>query len=303
MKTSVDATSSPSRMVARSIAVTLLVIPIFAISVAHTAELIQVQRYEDADEYLPAAERKNADGVRLYLRQQPGEETMTAISDRNVSIKVIAMIPDAAKAGVILFPGGSAQLSMNADDRLDRSFSFVSRSRDYYWSHGIATFLVDAPSDHVDRVGLTPAFRSTHEFAMDIRAVIAMIATKFNRPLHLVGHSLGAISVANAATMPDLPVASYTLVSPVYWYSDGSRLVTDTKYTKPVQIVENKDDACKSSHASGIEKLAKEISAPSIKVSWVIGGKNELGPPCSPFSRHSFIGAEDAAVKAIVESF
>ena len=275
MKTSVDATSSPSRMVARSIAVTLLVIPIFAISVAHTAELIQVQRYEDADEYLPAAERKNADGVRLYLRQQPGEETMTAISDRNVSIKVIAMIPDAAKAGVILFPGGSAQLSMNADDRLDRSFSFVSRSRDYYWSHGIATFLVDAPSDHVDRVGLTPAFRSTHEFAMDIRA----------------------------ATMPDLPVASYTLVSPVYWYSDGSRLVTDTKYTKPVQIVENKDDACKSSHASGIEKLAKEISAPSIKVSWVIGGKNELGPPCSPFSRHSFIGAEDAAVKAIVESF
>lgn len=265
--------------------------------------LKSVPRYDDADEYLPAAEKKNADGVRLYLKQQPEEETLTAISGRLVSIKVIARIPDGARAGVILFPGGSAQLSLTADDRLDRSFSFMSRSRDYYWPLGIATFLVDAPSDHVDKVGMTAAFRATDEFATDVRAVVTMIAKKFNGPLHLVGHSNGSIAVANAAAMPDLPIASYTLVSPVYRNSDGSRLVTGSKYTKPVQIVENKDDTCKSTHASGIDGLAKEISAPGVKVIWVNGGKNELSGSCGPFSRHSFIGVEGAAVKAIAESF
>jgi hypothetical protein len=270
---------------------------------AQSQTLKTVPRYDDADEYLPAAEKKNADGVRLYLKQQPGEETLTAISDRNVSIKVVARVPEGAKAGVILFPGGSAQLSMTGEDRLDRSFSFTSRSREYYWPLGIATFLVDAPSDHVDKIGLTTAFRATTEFATDIRAVVAMVAKKFNGPLHLVGHSNGAISVANAANIPDLPVVSYTLVGPVYRDSDGSRLVTDTKYKKPVQIVEHRDDTCKVTHASGIDGLAKAISAPSVKVAWIEGGKNILSGPCGPFSRHSFMGAEEVAVKAIAASF
>jgi hypothetical protein len=289
------------RYTSRSLVLVLALALLPVLAPAQT--LKSVPRYDDADEYLPSAERKNADGVRLYLKQQAEEETLTAISDRSVSIKVIARIPEGAKAGVILFPGGSAQLSMSPDERLDRSFSFMSRSRDYYWPLGIATFLVDAPSDHVDKVGLTAAFRTTQEFSTDVKAIVTMIAKKFSGPLHLVGHSNGSISVANAANIPDLAVASYTLVSPIYRYADGSKLVTGANYTKPVQIVENREDACKSTQASGIDGFAKEIKAPHVKVSWVDGGKNELSGPCGPFSRHSFIGVEEAAVKAIADSF
>ncbi|WP_143541600.1 hypothetical protein [Rhodoferax fermentans] len=261
--------------------------------------LITVPRYDDADEYLPEAEKKNVDGVRLFLKQQPGEETWTAISERRVSVKVIAHIPEAAKAGVIVFPGGSGQLSMTADDRLDRSFNFSGRSRSYYWPLGLATFLVDAPSDHLDKTGMTAKFRASPEFTTDMRAVISMIRQKFDKPLHAVGHSNGAIAVATVAAMQDLPISSYTLMGPNYGSTDT---VANTSYTKPVFIVENTEDTCKLSSASGIDALSKSINAPSMKVSWINGGKNILGGPCGPFSRHSFIGVEDLAIQAVAAS-
>ena len=146
---------------------------------AQDRALNSVPRYDDADEFLPPAEKKNVEGVRLFLRQQPDEETLTAISDRNVSIKIIARIPEGANSGVILFAGSTSVLSIGPDDKLDRSFTYVSRSRDYWWSRGFATFLVDAPSDHLDREGLTSYFRTTKEFAADMRAVIGLIAKKF----------------------------------------------------------------------------------------------------------------------------
>jgi len=265
----------------------------------HAQSLITVPRYDDADEYLPEAEKKNVDGVHLFLKQQPGEETWTAISERRVSVKVIAHIPETAKAGVIIFPGGSGQLSMTADDRLDRSFNFSGRSRSYYWPLGLATFLVDAPSDHLDKTGLTAKFRAGPEFATDMRAVISMIRQKFGKPLHAVGHSNGAIAVATVAAMHDLPLSSYTLVGPNYSSTDT---VANTSYTKPVFIVENSEDTCKLSNASGIDALSKSINAPSMKVSWIDGGKNILGGPCGPFSRHSFIGVENLAIQTVAAS-
>jgi pimeloyl-ACP methyl ester carboxylesterase len=267
--------------------------------ITHSQNLITVPRYDDADEYLPEAERKNVDGVRLFLKQQPGEETWTAISERRVSVKVIAHIPEAAKAGVIIFPGGTGQLSMTADGRLDRSFNFSGRSRSYYWPLGLATFLVDAPSDHLDKTGITAKFRASPEFANDIRAVINMISQKFDKPLHAVGHSNGAIAVATIAAMHNLPISSYTLMGPNYGSTDT---VANTNYTKPVFIVENTEDTCKLSSAAGIDALSKSINAPSMKVSWVDGGKNILGGPCGPFSRHSFVGVEDLAVQAVAAS-
>ncbi len=277
------------------LALTLALVPLLG----QSQTLISVPRYDDADEYLPAAERKNGDDVRLYLRQQAGEETWTAISERRVSIKIIAHIPDGAKAGVIIFPGGSGQLSMTADDRLDRSFSFSSRSRDHYWPLGLATFLIDAPSDHLDKAGMTTAFRASPEFATDMRAIMATINKKFDKALHAVGHSNGSIAVASLAAMPDLPVASYTLVGPNYV---STNTVAKTSYKKPVFIVASREDTCNYTNASGIDALAKSIDAPSVKISWVDGGKNILGGPCGPFSRHSFIGAEGIAVKAIAAS-
>jgi hypothetical protein len=260
-----------------------------------------VPRYDDADEYLPKAEARNSDKVRLFLKQQPNEETLTAISDRNVSIKVIANIsPDATK-GVVLFVGGSSVLSIGTDDKLDRSFNYTSRSRDYWWKLGFATFLVDAPSDRLDKDGINTAFRTSPEFAADMRAVFSTIEKKFDKPLFAVGHSRGAVAVAALAAMPDIPVASYILVSPVYRKSPGSELVSSVKYAKPVVIVENTKDGCDESAASGIADLPKRISAPSVKMIWIDGGKSPIGGYCGPFGFHSFFGFEQETVATIAK--
>jgi predicted esterase len=269
---------------------------------AQDKALITVPRYDDADEFLPSAEKRNTDRVKLVLKQQPGEETFTAISGRRVSIKIIAKMPDDSKAGVVLFVGGNSVLSMGADDKLERSFNFTSRSREYYWPHGFATFLVDAPSDHLDKEGLTPQFRNTPEFAEDIKAVIALISAKFKKPIYAVGHSNGAVATAALAAMPELPILSYTLVSPAHTQWPGMDLVAKAKYTKPVFIVENTRDECKYSSAGSIVGLAKSINSPSVVVSWVDGGKAPIGGPCGPFGFHSFFGAEQAAVEAIVKN-
>ena len=79
-------------------------------------------------------------------------------------------------------------------------------------------------------------------------------------------------------------------------------LVVKTKYAKPVFIVENKKDECKYSSAGTIDGLAKQISAPSVNVSWVEAGKPPIGGPCGPFGFHSFFGAERIAVEAIVKN-
>jgi hypothetical protein len=266
---------------------------------AQQPSLVSVPRYDDADEYLPAAEKKNTDGVRLFLRQQPGEETWTAISERNVSIKIIARIPDGAKAGVVLFVGGNSVLSIGADDRLDRSFNFTSRARDYWWSQGVASFLVDAPSDHLDKEGMTTKFRASKEFATDMRAVVGLVKQRFDKPLHAVGHSNGAIAVAAVARTPDLPFVSYSLVSPTHMKSPGSELVAATQYQRPVNIVQSKGDACVGSLASEAEGLKKSISAPRTSLIWVEGGKPPLGGACGPFSAHSFFGVEQLAIQTI----
>jgi hypothetical protein len=150
---------------AKAVLLFLAIALLASAAVAQDRVLKSVPRYNDADEFLPPAEKKNTEGVRLFLRQQPDEETLTAISDRNVSIKIIARIPEEANSGVILFVGGTSVLSIGPDDKLDRSFNYTSRSRDLWWSQGIATFLVDAPSDHLDREGLTPKFRTTYDMA------------------------------------------------------------------------------------------------------------------------------------------
>jgi hypothetical protein len=257
-----------------------------------------VPRYDDADEYLPQAVKRNREGARLFLRQIPEEVTLTATSDRNVSIKIIARIPDDAKIGVILLVGGTSVLSIGPDDKLDRSFNYTSRSRDFWWSQGIATFLVDAPSDHLDKDGVSPKFRATADFSTDMRAVIKLIAGKFDKPLHAIGHSNGAIAIAAVASLNEPAISSYVLVSPAYMALGGGEKITQVKYGKPVLIVEHRQDTCTASPASSVDRLAKSISAPEVNVVWLEGGMVPISGPCGPFSYHSFFGTEQLAVEA-----
>ena len=87
---------------------TLAFILAFLANLANAADPIQVPRYDDADEYLPTAQRKNKDNIRLLLQQQPGEILFKVLTPRNVTVDVIANVPADADTAVILLLGGTS---------------------------------------------------------------------------------------------------------------------------------------------------------------------------------------------------
>jgi hypothetical protein len=190
---------------------------------AWAADPVQVSRYDDADAYLPTAERKNRDGVRLFLRQQEGEQLFKVMTPRNVSVDVVARIPEGADIGVVLLLGGTSVLSI-VNDRLDRSFSFQPRSRDYWWANNMATFLVDAPSDRLGKDGIQDLWwRSGPEHAADLQAVLDAIGQRFPGPLVIQGHSNGAVSLANVASLKAPQVKAYVFSGPAHYKAGTPR--------------------------------------------------------------------------------
>jgi hypothetical protein len=109
------------------IASCLTVLPVAAPAQSDRPPPIQVPRYDDADEFLPTAQARNREGIRLVLPQQPGEILFKVLTPRNVTVDVVARYATSDVAAVILLPGGTGVLSI-VNDRLDRSFNFQSRS-------------------------------------------------------------------------------------------------------------------------------------------------------------------------------
>lgn len=259
------------------------------------AEIKAVERYDDADEYLPKAESRNATGLRLFLRQQEGEELFKVTTPRNVTVDVVARIPQGAEHGVVFLLGGTSVLSI-VNDKLDRSFSFQPRSRDAWWAQGFATFLVDAPSDRLGREGIQDTvWRSRGEHLQDLQAVLAAVSERFKGPLVLHGHSNGTASVANAAQLK-LPNVKAYLYSGASHLNQGVQLVHQVEHTAPVLFVQHKNDTCASSNYASFAILERSVHAPEKKTLLVGGGIAPMSGACGPFASHSFVGQEAQTV-------
>jgi len=262
-----------------------------ASAVAQTTMPIRVDRYDDADDYLPEMERKNTSGIRLFLRQQEGENLVKVLSPRNVTVDVIERIPESADFGVVFLLGGTSVLSIQ-NEKLDRSFSFHSRSRDYWWEQKAATFLVDAPSDRLDKAGIEDArWRSGRDHQVDLKAVLDSIALRFKGPLVVHGHSNGALSVANIAALNHPAVRAFVYSSGSH-YKRPTTIIYDTAHQAPVIFVQHKNDTCRVSATEVFEQFTERVKAPSKTVLVVDGGVAAMSGACGGFAPHSFVGME-----------
>lgn len=260
------------------------------------AQPLQVPRYDDADEYLPQAERSNKSGIRLFLRHQEGEELLKVTSPRNVTVDVIARIPPDAEFGVVFFLGGTSVLSI-VNERLDRSFSFQPRSRDTWWQQRFATFLVDAPSDRLGKAGIQDTvWRTGSDHARDLQAVLDEVARRFKGPLVLNGHSNGAVSLATAAQLQHPQVKAYMMSGAAHQQRGGER-IQQVEFTAPVLLVQHRNDTCRVSSHAAFEAWHKGIRAPLKKVLLVEGGIEAMSGPCGPFAPHSFVGQEASTIQ------
>lgn len=259
------------------------------------AEPIQVPRFDDADDYLPGAEKRNKDNIRLLLKQQEGEELFKVLTPRNVTVDVVAKIPKGADVAVVMLIGGTGVLSI-VKDRLDRSFSFQPRSRDYWWANSFATFLVDAPSDRLGKEGIQDAsWRAGPQHKTDLQAVLDEIGKRFSGPLVIHGHSNGAISLGNFATLNSSKVKAYVLTGPAH-YKASTEILRVVEYKAPVLLFQHVKDTCAVSTSKETEPFFSALKAQTKKLIWIDGGNDPISGPCGPFAYHSFFGTEKATV-------
>lgn len=262
------------------------------------AQPIQVPRYDDADDYLPNAQKRNKENARLFLRQQPTEEIFKVVSPRNVLVDVVANIPKDADVGVVIVLGGTGVLSI-VNDQLDRSFSFQPRTRDFWWLNNMATFVVDAPSDRLGKAGIQDSsWRAGADHRTDMKAVLDEITKRFKGPIVLFGHSNGAHSLGNMAGIENASVKAYLFSSPAH-FNNGSDALRQVSYKLPIIMVEHVKDACSVSPAKETQDFFTALKAEKKKLVWVEGGFDPISGPCGPFAQHSYFGVEKQTVDSM----
>jgi len=278
----------------------IILITLLAITCQTFAQPIKVNRFDDADDFLPKAEQRNKNKIRLFLRQQDEETLFKVTSPRNVTIDVISNVPANAEYGVIFLLGGTSVLSI-VNERLDRSFSFQPRSRDYWWKNKFATFLVDAPSDHLDKNGIGDTlWRTGKDHQADLQAVVLEIEKRFKMPLVIHGHSNGAISNANIAQLK-IPSVKAFIYSGSAFMGRGADILSRVEHTTPVLIIHHRSDRCSFSPSNGVANFVERLISPEKVTLWVEGGVDAMSGDCGPFAPHSFIGREEATINLAAE--
>lgn len=227
-----------------------------------------------------------------------------------VYLKMLVDAPAEAKALAMLFPGGAGTVKIKNDGAIKgMKGNFLTRTRQLFIANGVATALVDAPSDHQDKPGLTFAYRMSEEHAADIMQAIGKLREAHpGLSIWLVGTSRGSTSAANAAAnITSGGADGVVLTSSVGVASRHGGNVLDFKLeavTIPALVVHHADDGCAVTPiAGGRDIKARLTGAKASELLEVAGGEQGSGEGsgrgCGAQSHHGFLGIERRVVEAI----
>jgi len=110
------------------------------------------------------------------------------LSDGVTQSYLLAIPTGGAQAIAILFPGGNGKVSLDGiAGRLGLARgNFLVRARRQFVDRGVATAVLDAPSDQPN--GMSDEFRLGRRHATDVAAVVASLKARFaSVPVFLVG--------------------------------------------------------------------------------------------------------------------
>ena len=167
----------------------------------------------------------------------------------------LSAIPGNARFALVLLPGGGGHLDLDdAGCPQKLTGNSLVRQQPQFHRSGIATALLDAPSDHQEGDGLG-GFRIAADHADDIGRAIDDIRKRTGLPVWLAGTSRGGISAVNAASRLTGTAApdGLVLTSPVTSGFEGGRKawVEQTVFSvdleaigMPVLVVVHDADKC-----------------------------------------------------------
>jgi hypothetical protein len=240
-------------------------------------------------------------------------EVVTLKTHGSSTTRYALSVPKNATAALVLLPGGGGYADLGADGCAQKlKGNSLIRSQALFHKEGLATALVDAPSDYTGADGLG-GFRAQPAHAEDLGKVIADLRARLKLPVWLVGTSRGTISAANAAgrlagaAAPD----GIVLTSSVTVGTSGGRLpwtaqtVFDARLhaiRQPALLVAHASDGCFRSPPSGLEGIADRLKSERLQKIVVTGGSPGKGNACEGRSPHGFNGLE-AEVAAGIARF
>ncbi len=227
----------------------------------------------------------------------PVEEIVQLPSEGGAVLPYLLSRDDAreVKVAAILFAGGGGAVGLQQRGIPKPGGNFLVRSRKLFVEQGIATAVIDVPSD----VGaMTDGFRSGARHARDVASIVADLKKRFaGVRVFLVGTSRGTVSAAHAGATLGAQVAGVALTSSVFKSSRGGAGLLGFDYASirvAVLLVHHVDDGCPVTPYWEAKRLAS--SYPLVSVN---GGDPARSEPCEAFSAHGYLGVEAPTVAAM----
>lgn len=217
---------------------------------------------------------------------------------------------------VVMLVGGGGHVDLDdkgCAQRLNRNslLRMIPLLRDA----GIATVLVDAPSDQQGDDGLG-GFRIAAEHAHDLGRVIAEVRARTRAAVWVMGHSRGTISAANAAarltgtSAPDgLVLLSAMMVgnpkAKKSWVAQTVQSVDLEAIRTPLLLLGHAADSCVRSPAGRMADMGVKTRSARQQAVIVTGGPGASGRAhglevCEVGEPHDFVGQEIELAAGIV---
>lgn len=208
--------------------------------------------------------------------------------------------PDAV-ATVVLVPGGPFTVGeRDPQSGKPKGINFLVRTVDTFAAQKLNVVLMDKPSQAGDlRWGNN---RQSDAHGKDVLKVVET-AKQLDKPVWLVGTSLGAISVAKASLLDETGLVNGVVLSSSVFHAKGGSGVMTMDYGKlsiPVLISHHQKDECPETNPQVIKDLVSKLTASKkVEVAMITAGDTPKGNVCGPNHWHGFINAEDETVKSI----
>ena len=200
-------------------------------------------------------------------------------------------------ASLLLFEGGPGALNANL-----RNLGFLEKSRQAFAKRGFAVAIIEPPSDrHGDLTRNN--FRQSSNHRRDVEAVIRYLRGKHNKPIWLIGISLGTLSVAEIASRTEEPIGGIVLLSSKTRDDRGSGILDSSlqRIKASALVISHAKDACSSTPPSDSTKIVAALkNSRRTEFTMVEGGfAVPSSSPCLPGTFHTFLGTESKVVDSV----
>jgi hypothetical protein len=238
----------------------------------------------------------------LHVGAATAEDIVTLSTRGDVTQSYLLSAPQTGKAQAIavLFPGGNGKTDLERESARKslESGNYLVRARRLFAANGIATAVVDVPSDRPG--GMEDEFRLGADHAEDLAKVIADLRKRFpGLPVFLVGTSRGTISAASIGKRLGPAVDGVALTATLFLANKRAPGLSGFDFAtipSPLLFVHHVDDGCRETPYASAKRAAERY--PLVSVS---GGNPPQSEPCQAMSQHGFLGREAQTVDAMAK--